>query len=353
MIRLFFYFSASVGTAFLCSLLEAVLLSVTTTHIALLVKTGHRSGRLLQGVKSNPDRSLAAILTFNTAAQTLGGSLIGAEIQRLFGDARITVISIVFTFFMLFVGEILPKTLAVTRWKSLAQPCAYATRILVAVTYPLVVFLERASRLVTGGKTIMTRMSREEVIVAAELGQSEGTLAEKEARIIRNLLRLNKVFVSDVMTPKEQVFSLWRKQTVADVIEKHGKELYSRVPVFDRDPSDIVGLVLRFDIADASANDQHEMPIEALMTAIHRVRADLSLAKALDELIHRRQHLFLVVNADNKMVGLITLEDAIESLLGVEIEDELDNAEQIRERLMQLIQERHQRPISKRLGTAS
>lgn len=332
---LLLYVCAALVIAFGCSLLEAVLLSITPTHIALLVKTGHRSGVLLKKMKDELDRSLAAILTFNTMAQTVGGTAVGAQAHALYGDKGIAIVSFVLTFLMLFGAELMPKTIAVAYWKRLASPSAYVVRTLVFLTYPIALVYEAMSKVVTGNRRAYAHMSREEVIVAAEIGQSEGSLLEKETRIIRNILRLNKIYVSDVMTPKAEVFSFWKNQTVADVMEKHGNELYSRVPVYDKNPSDIVGLILRFNIFNASSEDGHDLTMESLMTPIHRIRADRSLASALDEFIQRREHLFLVEDAAGAMVGLITLEDAIETLLGVEIEDEIDNAEEIRAKILE------------------
>lgn len=345
---LLFYACAALIVSFVCSLLEAVLLSITPTHIAVLVKTGHRSGRLLKKMKDELDRSLAAILTFNTMAQTIGGTAVGAQAQRLYGNTDIATVSIALAFLMLFGAELMPKTIAVAYWKKLASPSAYLVRILVFVTYPIALVFEALSKALTGDKRAYVPMSREEVIVAAEIGQSAGTLAEKETRIIRNILRLNKIYVSDVMTPKKEVFSFWKNQTVADVMEKHGNELYSRIPVYDRDPSDIVGLVLRFNIFNASSDDRHELKMESLMTPIHRIRADRSLASAFDEFIQRREHLFLVEDASGTMTGLITLEDAVETLLGVEIEDEIDNAEEIRAKILERWRSRIQDRASQR-----
>lgn len=332
---LLLYVCVAITIAFSCSLLEGVLLSITHTHIALLVKTGHRSGRFLQKMKSELDRSLAAILTFNTMAQTIGGAAVGAQAHKLYGDRGIATVSVLLTVVMLFGSELMPKSIGVAHWKRLASPCAYVIRVLVFFTYPIALIYEAMSKAITGNRQSYATISREEVIVAAEIGQSEGSLAEKETRIIRNILRLNKIFVSDVMTPKAEVFAFWKNQTVADVMEKHGNELYSRIPVYDRDPTDIVGLVLRFNIFNASSEDRHELKVEALMTPIHRIRADRSLASALDEFIQRREHLFLVEDATGVMVGLITLEDAVETLLGVEIEDEIDNAEEIRAKILE------------------
>ena len=333
--HLVLYLCVALGISFLCSLLEAVILSVTQTHIALLIKTKHRSGRLLKKMKDNVDRSLSGILTLNTMAHTVGAAGVGAESQKIFGDEKIALTSALLTFLILFLSEIIPKTIGVTYWRKLAPPCAYLIQILIWITYPLVIFFESVSKLINSGAPWRPRMSRDEMIVAAELGQSEGTLVEKETRIIRNLLGLNRVYVADVMTPRADIFAFQANQTVGEIMERHGHESYSRVPVYGKDMDDIVGMVLRFNIFNADSDGHSNLPMEVLMQPIHKVRGSQTLARVLDEFIQRHEHMFLVIDERGKAIGIVTLEDAIETLLGVEIEDEIDSVEKTRERILE------------------
>lgn len=329
------YLVVALGISFLCSLLEAVILSVTQTHIALLIKTNHRSGRLLKRMKDNVDRSLSGILTLNTMAHTIGAAGVGSESQKLFGDEKIALTSGLLTFLILFLSEIIPKTVGVTYWRRLAPPSAYLIQLLIWITFPLVLFFEFISKFITHTAPWLPRMSRDEMIVAAELGQSEGTLVEKETRIIRNLLGLNRIYVSDVMTPKKEVFAFQATQTVGEVMEKHGHESYSRVPVYGKNLDDVVGMVLRFHIFNADSDGHSNLPMEVLMQPIHKVRGSQTLARILDEFIQRHEHMFLVIDERGNTIGIITLEDAIETLLGVEIEDEIDSVEKTRERILE------------------
>jgi CBS domain containing-hemolysin-like protein len=334
MTLLLLYLFTALIISFLCSLLEAVVLTVTQSHIALLIKTKHRSGRLLKATKDNLDRSLSAILTLNTMAHTVGAAGVGSQAQKLFGDDTIAITSAILTFLMLFFSEIIPKTIGVTYWKKMAPFSAYLIRIFIVITYPLVVIFELFSRLIARDKRLHTRMSREEMIVVAEMGQSEGTLIEKEARIIKNLLRLNNIYVQDVMTPKDEIFALHKSVTVDEVMSKHSNEMYTRIPVYDKDKNDIIGIALRYSIYNAYSEEHLEQTLEVLMKPITKVRGSQSLAKVIDEFIQRREHLFLVIDENERPMGLITLEDAIETLLGVEIEDEIDNVEEIRDRTL-------------------
>lgn len=330
------------------------MLSVTPSYVGLLIKTNHRSGRILKGLKENIDRPLAAILSVNSLAQIMGSAGVGAQAQKIYGDELLTFFSLILTFLMLFITEILPKTIGVAHWKRLAMPAAYLIRVMIIVTYPLVIFFESVSRLISKNEGFRSRLSREEMMVVIEIAQTEGTLVEKETRIIRNLLRLNNIYVADVMTPLAEAFFFQKDQTVAQVMEKHGQELYSRIPIYDKSPEDVVGLVLRFNIFNADSDDLHDMTMESLMTPIHKVRTSVSLTNLLDEFITRREHLFLAIDENEKPVGVITLEDVLETLLGVEIEDEIDTVEEMREVALQKWRERLKgRATHKRPGSAA
>lgn len=349
MTLLVLYLITALSVSFFCSLLEAVMLSVTPSYVGLLIKTNHRSGRILKGLKENIDRPLAAILTVNSLAQIMGSAGVGAQAQKIYGDEMLTIASVILTFLMLFITEILPKTIGVAYWKRLAVPAAYLIRIMIVVTYPLVLFFETVTRLISKNEGFRSKLSREEMMVVIEIAQTEGTLVEKETRIIRNLLRLNNIYVTDVMTPLSETFSFHKSQTVTEVMSKHGQELYSRIPIYDKNPEDVVGLVLRFNIFNADSDDLHDMTMESLMTPINKVCASVSLAKLLDDFITRREHLFLAVDENEKTVGVITLEDVLETLLGVEIEDEIDTVEEMREIALQKWRERLKgRPVQKR-----
>lgn len=345
---LLLFLFVALGVSFLCSLLESVILSITSSHIALLEKDGHKVGKLLKNLKENIDRSLSSILTLNTIAHTVGAAGVGAQAQKLYGDEVISIVSGVLTFLMLFVSEIIPKTVGVTYWKKLAPFSAYVIKSLIILTYPLVVFFEMISKKISGKKSFHNRITREEMIVIAELGLTEGALVEKETRVIRNLLRLQNMYVSDVMTPKEDVFSFHKSQTVGEVMEKYSTELYSRVPVYDQNQEDIIGIVLRFNIFNAHSRDEFNLTMGELMTPIYRVQGNQILAKVLDDFIHRHEHMFLVVDENNNMLGIITLEDAIETLLGVEIEDEIDSVEEMRKKAVEQWKERVKHRIAKK-----
>jgi CBS domain containing-hemolysin-like protein len=330
MTLLILYLFLALGLSFLCSLLESVILSVTRSHINLMIKERKRGGKLLRALKLNIDRPLAAILTVNTIANTVGAAGVGVQVLKIYDESWVAIASGTLTFSILVFSEIIPKSIGAANWKRLAAPCALLTKILITTLLPIVWFLEQVSSLTSPKGKDDESMTREEMIVAAETGVEEGILVEKETRIIKNLLRLNAILAEDVMTPRSVVFSLQKNRSVDDILEKDSPIFFSRIPVHDKGIDDIVGMVLRFKIIEASSDDRHDMKISELLLPIHKVHEKRSVASILDELIKRREHLFLVVDEHGKTSGIITLEDVIETLLGVEIVDEFDSVEDMR-----------------------
>ena len=319
----------ALGVSFLCSLLEAVILSVSMSHINLMIKKKRRGAVLLKNLKMDVDKPLAAILTLNTVSHTIGAAGVGAQVLKVYGDQWVALSSAILTVLILVLSEVIPKSIGAAKWKSLTWFSAYAIQTMIYVTYPFVIVLKYISKWLAP-KDFQKSMTREEMIVAAETGVQEGILAEKEQRIIKNLLRLNAILAEDVMTPRSVVFALQKDLTVDEVLETKGPIFFSRIPIYDKDIDDITGMVLRFKIIEASSEDQHDLKIESLILPIHMVKETESVANILDEMVKRREHLFVVTDEHGGMAGIITLEDVIETLLGVEIVDEFDSVEDMR-----------------------
>ncbi|MCB0379350.1 MAG: HlyC/CorC family transporter [Bdellovibrionales bacterium] len=328
MTLLVLFFTFAVLVSFTCSLLESVILSVNPSYVETQVKAGKKSGKVLAHLKEEIDRPLAAILTLNTIANTLGAAGVGAQVSKLYGSDAVAIASAVLTFTILIFSEIIPKTLGASNWKRFAAPAAYLIRSLIFILYPIVYLSEFISDLVGGGKKNM--LTREEMIATAEIGVGHGALRKKESNIIRNLLMLDNIYVYDIMTPRSVLMALPEKMTVQEVIEKHKPIRYSRIPVYGEDLDHIEGVVHRYQILEASSNDQDTLPLSDLKTSLHSVPEDISVSACLDQLIHRNDHIFLVVDDYGSTMGIVTLEDAIETLLGVEIIDEFDSVADLR-----------------------
>ncbi len=326
---LILYVVATLVTSFICSMSEATILTVTPAYISLLEKKGRRSGRLLDRLQTNIDMPLAAILTFNTIANTVGSMMIGREIHHIWGDERIAVSSAILTFIILVFAEILPKTMGAVYSKQLAPAAAYLITGLVYVTLPIV-YLARFFNSLLSEKGIR-RTTREEVIEAAEISADEGVIHQKEGKIIKNLLMLDKIKVSEIMTPRSVVNAFDMNDTVGAVMDKYKPVRFSRIPLYEGHVDNVRGLLHRYKLMEAVSHDMYNMPLKDIMTSIHTVGEDTTVSMALDEFIKRREHLFLVVNEYGVMSGLVTLEDAIETLLGVEIVDEYDSVTDMRQ----------------------
>ncbi len=329
MTALLIYLIFALFVSFLCSLLESVLLSVTHAYIALLIKDGHRSGQILKEMKKNINHPLSAILTVNTIANVVGAAGVGAQSYRLFGSEWVAITSGILTVLILVCSEIIPKTLGVVYWKKLAPLAVYLLKGLILITYPVVVILEVISHFIAR-RGHQEKITRDEIKVLAEIGESEGILLEKEARIIKNLLLLSEITTADILTPRSVIFVLQKDQTVDEVIQKQSKIVFSRIPVFGDGLDDITGTVIFKELLEAYYTGGKREKIEKFVHLVFAVPESKSIADLFDEFISRREHIFIVIDEYGGTAGIVTLEDVIETLLGVEIVDEFDSVEDMR-----------------------
>ena len=325
----------------MCSILEAVLLSTSSSFIAVAVKNGHRYGVILENLKSNINRPISAILTINTLANTAGGAFVGAYVSKTYGDALLAIISGVATVIILIFGELAPKFLGASNWKKLAPISAYLINGLIYAVYPFVWISEKLVRLL--GEMPENAVSREEVIVTAEMGADEGSIRPKESAIIKNLLMLDKMKVSDIMTPRSVLYAFELGSTIGQIMIQHKPIRFSRIPIFKDDLDHIHGVVHRYKILEAASQDHDNVLLENIMTPIHTVPENISVAAALDQFIKRHEHIFLAIDDYGSTTGIVSLEDAIETLLGVEIVDEFDSVADLRQLALEQWRERKQK----------
>ncbi len=255
--------------------------------------------------------------------------MLALQVQRYFGDKMVTVMSIVLTFTILIFSEILPKILGANNWKILAPITAYCVQVMIIALYPFVSLSKWISRKVARDD-VSPEITREEVIMSAEIGVEEGTVKNKESTVIKNLLMLDKIFVSDIMTPRSVFFALEDKLTVEEVAQRHKPLRFSRVPVFNGSLDHIIGMTHRYKILEALSADDHNRTIGELIIPIKSVSEQTSVSQVLDFFIKEKEHLALAVDDYGIITGLVTLEDAIETLLGVEIVDEFDSVTDMR-----------------------
>ena len=315
--------------SFLCSTLEAVILSVTEGHIQVMIREKAKGGVLLRSLKKDVDRSLAAILSLNTIAHTAGAAGVGAEVAKVFGSTYLGIASIVLTLLILVLSEIIPKTLGATYWKSLAPTSAVIIKWLIFFTYPLVLVLEIFSRLVApSGHKIS--FSRSELMAMAEVAEREGIVESDESKIVKNALRLKDISVKDVMTPVTVMFTFQKDDTIAKIVKEHKTINFSRIPVKGKDLNDIKGYVLRREVL-RKAVEEEKGKIFDIIRPVHKVDSKTNLDDAFDKFIAKKDMMFIVVNEFGATEGLISMEDAFEALLGVKFVDEMDEVRDMRE----------------------
>jgi CBS domain containing-hemolysin-like protein len=326
---LLFYGVISIFFSFLCSILEAVLLSVTPTFINLKKQEGKAFATNLEELKKDVDRPLIAILTLNTIAHTVGAILVGKEAEGLYGSGDgygVFVVSAVMTILILVASEIIPKTIGATYWKSLAGFTTTALNILI---FPLkwtgLLWLMQLTTKLIGGKGHGSVLSREGFLVMADMAHEEGVFEGNESRIIKNLLTFKEVFAKNVMTPRTVMKSENEDTTVEDFFNRNMNLRFSRIPVYSQTEDNIKGLVLKDEIFKEMALGNGTKKLIELKRDIIIVDRNLPIPTLFEQLVETRNHMALVVDEYGSVSGIVTMEDVIETLLGMEIMDESDN----------------------------
>ena len=342
MTALLVYFFIALLVSFLCSLLESVLLSVSHAHIAVLVKDGKKRGIIMSSLKENINRPLSAILTINTIANTVGAAGVGAQTYSVLGSSWVAISSFVLTLSILFFSEIIPKTLGANYTTSLVGFTAYMTRGLIFFVFPMVFIGEKISKFLKKDDKDKSKASREELIAMAELSEDEGAIDSQEGDIIENLMKLDNISAEEVMTPRSVMFALSKMDTVGEVVDKYTPLVFSRIPIYEKSLDQIIGFVHRYDLVNKQAEDQFNVQMYSLMEPVHTVTDKESVATILDQFVKRRQQIFIVADEFGTTTGLITLEDAIETLLGVEIVDEHDSVVDMRKLATAKLEKRQQ-----------
>lgn len=329
MTLLLLYLAIAIGVSFLCSILEAVLLSITPSYLEKLTQSHPKSGQIVAVVKNRMDESLSSILILNTFAHTMGAAGVGSQAIQTFGAEWETLIAVLLTLAILYFSEIIPKTLGATFWQNLAVPAAYVIGWLVKITYPLVWISTLLTRLFS--RKANNAISREEISALASIMHRDGTLLAQENEYLNNLLQLRKVRTEDILTPRSVMHSLDQELTVSEALNQPQTRQFTRIPIYRDSIDDITGKVIRADLFEAERAGKGAQAIKTIARKIVRVSEKLPVQNLLDQFIKSHLHLFLVVDEFGQTQGLVTLEDAIETLLGREILDERDTVVDMQE----------------------
>lgn len=321
--------------SFLCSIWEAVLLSITPSYAQTIQTEKPRIGRLIQDFKKNVDRPLAAILTLNTIAHTVGAILVGSQSVKIWGDDTVSIIGIdvsvngiivptVMTLIILILSEIIPKTIGANSWKSLTPITINSLNFIIKALAPLVWVSQLITKKLKKNKS-KSVFSRADFTAMAELGTKEGVIEESESNIIVNLLRFKTIKAADIMTPRTVVIAANEDQSIQGLYDDHPNLRFSRIPIFERTKDHISGFVLKDEVLSGIINSNGAQSLKSIKREICIVSQSMVLPNLFDKFMSSREHIALVVDEFGGMAGIVTMEDVIETLLGLEIVDEMDN----------------------------
>jgi len=329
MTLLLIYLAIAIGVSFLCSVLEAVLLSITPSFVEQISSQKPRAAKRLVKVKAQLDESLSSILILNTFAHTMGAAGVGSQAVQVFGAKWETLIAVLLTLAILYFSEIIPKTLGATFWRKLAIPSAFAISWLIKLVYPLVWIATRLTGFFSSDEG--DQITREEIIALASLGHKDGNLIAHENQYLSNLLKLREIRTEQVLTPRSVVHMLNENTTITAALDDDKTVQFTRMPVYGENIDDIIGIVNKRDLFQAERKGSGTLAIGSKVKPITRVSEKLPVQNLLDMFIKNREHLFLVEDEFGQTAGVVTLEDAIETLLGREIVDETDAVEDMQE----------------------
>lgn len=316
------YLLFALGVSFLCSILEATLMSTTISYLTMREEEGYKPATRMLQFKTDTDRPLAAILSLNTIANTIGAAGIGQQATIVFGSQWFGLVSVIVTLLILIFSEIIPKTIGATYWKHLTGFATGTIQLLIWVMYPFVLLIEYIGKLFP--ETEEASVSREEVIAMANVGEEEGVIEKDENRIIRNVMHLDDVKAYDVMTPRVVCSIAPESMTLKEYYADDQYDHYSRIPVWSESDEYITGYVLRDDALEDLAEDNFSKTLGEIKRPIPMFNEEKSVGDIFDLLLKQRSKIAVIIDEYGCFQGILTLEDIIETIFGLEIVDEND-----------------------------
>ncbi len=339
---LILYLIVAIAVSFLCSILEAVILSATPSFITLKLHQKKSFAYRLQKYKENIDKPLAAILTLNTFAHTIGAAGVGAQAQVVWGNEYLAITSALLTILILIFSEIIPKTIGANYWKNLTPFMVFSVRVLLFILYPFVIISQLITRFLNRGKK-KSVLSRSEFLAMAEAGAKEGVFRDGESKIIQNIARFDKISAKDIMTPRTVVFGAYENMTIEAFYKENPEIRFSRIIIYEDSIDNISGYVLKDELLIEIINGHGPRPLKMLQRKIPVVYSGLNIPKLYSLLFDQNEHIALVVDEYGGTAGIVTLEDVIETILGIEIVDEMDNIEDLQKTARERWKERARR----------
>mgnify|MGYP002658802929 FL=1 len=299
-------------------------MSTPMSFISMKENEGNKTATLMKRYKNNVDRPVGAILSLNTIAHTIGSAGVGAESIKIFGEEYFGLISAILTLLILVLSEIIPKTIGASYWRSLAMTSTKIIRVLIFITYPLVLLSEVITKIFTP-KNHQVSVSREEVSAMVDVGTTEGIFRESESKIIKSCIHLAGVKAREIMTPSIVVETANTNLTIKEFYDQQTWN-FSRIPVYDTNKDYIVGYVLKDMVLKALSDDKFDTKLSDMVRSILSFNEDDSVYQIWEKMLEKREHISIIVDEYGCLRGVVSMEDIIETMTGVEIVDEDDVA---------------------------
>lgn len=343
---LFTYLTIALFFSFLCSILEASLLSTTPIFINMKIREGKKYARILENYKKNIDLPLAAILTLNTFAHTIGAAGVGSQAQKLWGEEYLTLTSVVLTLIILIASEIVPKTLGAIYWKRLGNFTVISLRIMIySPLYPFIVLTNFVTRILRKDPERTSIISQTEFRAITDSVIEEGIIEDEESQLLQNLMKFKHIKVRSIMTPQVVIVAAEEKTPIEEFYESHEDIPFSRIPVYRQELNDFTGFVLKDELMEMIIEEKGDQPLKAIARPINIVNEEMPIIKLFYKLIDLKAHIAMVVDEYGQVAGLVTMEDVFETLIGLEIVDEMDNVED-----MQVLARKNWEERARKLG---
>jgi CBS domain containing-hemolysin-like protein len=323
MIALIAYLFLALFVSFVCSIMESVLLSTPQSFLIVKQNNGHKWAKSFIDLKITIDKPLSAILSLNTVAHTIGAAGVGAQAVKVFGETYFGIVSAILTILILVITEIIPKTIGARYWRNLTMLAYFTIKAMIILTYPLVIMSAIITRMFSNNSEDQTT-SREEIAALASIGADEGLFSDNENKIIQNILKLKNVKVSEIMTPRVVVATASEDLSLVSFLENKDYLKFSRIPIYSGNDENITGYVIRQEVFENLAEDKHSLTLKEIKREILVFPATMVLFTLWEKLLEKKEHIALIVDEYGGLDGIVTMEDIIETLLGLEILDEKD-----------------------------
>jgi CBS domain containing-hemolysin-like protein len=346
MALLLVYLGIALLFSFLCSILEAALLSTSGVFINMKLREGKKFAKRLDHYKKNIDLPLSAILTLNTFAHTIGAAGVGSQVQEIWGNEYLAIASIVLTLIILIGSEIIPKTLGALYWKELSRFTVLSLRIMIySPLYPFIILTNFITRRLRNGRSGKTRISEPEFRAITDSVIEDGVIKEEESRILQNLMKFKDILVKNIMTPQIVIISAEENTSIEQFYEENQDLGFSRIPVYKRELNQFSGFVLKDEVLEMIIEKKGKNTLKSITRPITAVNEDTPIIRLFSRLIERKAHIAIVVDEYGMVSGLVTMEDLFETLIGLEIVDEMDDVED-----MQVLARKNWEARAKKLG---